>query len=48
LQIIDALDLEMRINQITGVVCNGLFAQRPADVLILGGDDGARTLTATS
>ena len=36
----DALMLETHINQITGVVCNGLFAHRPADVLILGGDDG--------
>ena len=39
LQITDALDLETRINQIT-VVCNGLFAHRGADVLILGTDDG--------
>jgi len=48
LQISDPLDLETQINQITGVVCNGLFAHRPADVLILGGDDGVRTLTASS
>ncbi|HKJ50642.1 MAG TPA: ribose-5-phosphate isomerase RpiA [Gammaproteobacteria bacterium] len=48
LRIDDALDLETRINQITGVVCNGLFALRPADVLILGCDDGVKTLTASS
>jgi ribose 5-phosphate isomerase A len=48
LQISDPLDLETRINQLPGVVCNGLFAHRPADVLILGGDKGVRTLTATS
>ena len=48
LRITDPVDLETRINQITGVVCNGLFAQRPADVLLLGGDDGVRTLTAKS
>jgi ribose 5-phosphate isomerase A len=48
LYITDPLDLETRINQITGVVSNGLFAHRPADVLILGGNDGVRTLTATS
>ena len=36
--------LESAINQITGVVCVGLFAHRGADVLILGGDDGVRTL----
>lgn len=46
LQIEDALTLERRINQITGVVCVGLFAQRPADVLILGEDDGARKVFA--
>jgi len=47
LQISNALDLENRINQITGVVCVGLFAQRPADVLILGTDDGIRACQAT-
>jgi ribose 5-phosphate isomerase A len=46
LQIEDALDLETRINQLTGVVCVGLFARRPADRLILSGDDGIRTLRA--
>lgn len=46
LRINDALTLETAINQLTGVVCNGLFAHRPADVLILGGNDGAQTLTA--
>lgn len=46
LQIEDALSLERSINQMTGVVCVGLFAQRPADVLLLGGDDGVVTITA--
>ncbi len=46
LQIEDALTLEHRINQITGVVCVGLFDQRPADVLILGEADGARKVFA--
>ena len=46
LHIEDALDLENRINQLTGVVCVGLFAQRPADLLILSGEDGIRTLQA--
>lgn len=32
--------LEEQINQIPGVVCNGLFALRPADVLILAGPGG--------
>jgi len=46
LEIVDAVALETAINQLTGVVCVGLFAHRPADVLILGGDDGNRTYTA--
>ena len=46
LQIEDAIDLENRINQLTGVVCVGLFALRPADQLILSGNDGIRTLQA--
>ena len=37
-------DTETRINQITGVVTNGLFALRPADVLLLGAPDGVQTL----
>jgi len=44
LQIVDALQLENQINQITGVVSVGLFAHRPADVLILGGDNGIQKI----
>ncbi len=36
--------LEAAINQITGVVTVGLFAARPADVLIVGTDSGVRTI----
>jgi ribose 5-phosphate isomerase A len=32
------------LNQITGVVTVGLFAQRPADVLLLGGDTGVQQI----
>jgi ribose 5-phosphate isomerase A len=46
LRIDDALDFETRVNQIVGVVCVGLFAQRPADVLILGGDNGVKRYQA--
>ena len=46
LQIEDALALENQINQMTGVVCVGLFAHRPADVLILGEANGARKVFA--
>lgn len=44
LQISNPTDMERRINQLAGVVTVGIFAQRPADVLILGGADGVRTL----
>lgn len=44
LQILDPADLERRLNNIAGVVTNGLFALRPADVLLLGTADGVRKL----
>ena len=47
LKITDALLMESRINQIAGVVCVGLFAHRPADILILGGDQGVRIVEAS-
>jgi len=40
LKIENPVDLEHQINQLAGVVTNGLFAQRGADVLLLGGEDG--------
>ena len=40
------LAIEQKINGITGVVTNGLFALKPADVLLLGTADGVRTLVA--
>lgn len=36
LRIADPVELEGRINQIAGVVTNGIFARRPADLLLLG------------
>lgn len=36
--------LERTLNQLTGVVTNGLFAVRPADVLLIGTADGVRRL----
>jgi ribose 5-phosphate isomerase A len=36
--------LERKINQIAGVVTVGLFAVRPADVLLLGTPQGVETL----
>jgi ribose 5-phosphate isomerase A len=46
LQIVDPVDLESRINQIVGVVTNGLFASRPADVCLLGTSSGVQTMSA--
>lgn len=42
LQITAPKALEERINQIVGVVTNGLFALRPADVLLLGTPQGVQ------
>jgi len=46
LEIAEPLKLEQDINGIAGVVTVGIFALRPADVLILGSEYGARTVTA--
>ena len=45
LAIVDAAALEAELNNLPGVVTNGIFALRPADVLILGTAQGVRTLT---
>lgn len=44
MQIHDPRKLEEQLNAIVGVVCNGLFAARPADILLLGTADGVKTL----
>jgi len=44
LQIMNAVELEGKLNNIVGVVTNGLFALRPADALILGTPSGAKTI----
>lgn len=46
LNIASAMELESKINQITGVITNGLFALRPADVLLLGSSTGVQTIKA--
>jgi ribose 5-phosphate isomerase A len=45
LKITDAKGLEHQLNMIPGVVTNGLFANRPADVLLLGTSEGVKTHT---
>jgi ribose 5-phosphate isomerase A len=44
LKILNPVEMESNINQITGVVCNGIFARRSADVVLLGSKDGVRTI----
>lgn len=46
LSIVNPRELETQLNQIVGVVTNGLFAHRPADLLLLGTSEGVKTLTA--
>ena len=42
--ILDPVALETELNQIAGVVTNGIFARRPADLLLLGASQGVRAL----
>ena len=44
LRIANPLELETRFNQIAGVVTVGIFANRPADVLLIGGPSGVKVI----
>ena len=44
LQIANPIDMEARINRIPGVVTVGIFAHRPADVLLIASDAGVREM----
>ena len=44
LKIANPLELETRFNQIAGVVTVGIFANRPADVLLIGGASGVKVI----
>jgi ribose 5-phosphate isomerase A len=46
LNIVHPQELEATLNQIPGVVTNGLFARRPADLLLLGTAQGVQSLSA--
>jgi len=46
LALLDPAALEAELNNIAGVVTNGIFARRPADVLLLGSNSGIQTLKA--
>ena len=45
LQISNPVELEATLNHITGIVTNGLFARRGANTLLLGTNDGVKTIT---
>lgn len=45
LKIMNPVELEQNLNQITGVVTNGLFAQRGADTILIAKDAGVDTLS---
>ncbi len=45
LKITEPVALETKLNNIVGVVCNGLFARRHADILLVGSKDGVKTMT---
>ena len=45
LMIEDPRAMELALNDIPGVVCNGIFARNAASQVLVGGGDGARTLT---
>jgi ribose 5-phosphate isomerase A len=45
LKILNPVELEGKLDHLAGVVTNGLFALRPADVLLLASDQGVRKLT---
>ena len=45
LEIMEPTKLEQQLNNVAGVVTNGLFALRPADILLLGKPDGVETLS---
>jgi len=45
MEIMEPVKLEQELNDIPGVVTVGLFAVRPADVLLLGTEDGVKKLT---
>jgi ribose 5-phosphate isomerase A len=47
LKILNPPEMEAKLNQIAGVVTNGLFARRPADLLLLGTGDRVKTLSAS-
>ena len=46
LTISNPVEMEQRLNQIPGIISVGLFANRPADILLVGGDAGIQEMRA--
>ena len=44
LSILKPVEMEQELNQLAGIVTNGLFAQRPADVLLVASDSSVQIL----
>ena len=44
LSIVNPIEMEQLINNIPGVITVGIFAMRPADVVLVGGADGVRRI----
>ena len=44
LRMTNPVEMESRFNQIPGIVTVGIFANRPADVLLIGGENSVRTI----
>jgi ribose 5-phosphate isomerase A len=42
--ILNPIELEQTLNNIPGIVCNGIFARRGADVLLIAGKNGVKTV----
>ena len=46
MEILNPKGLERELNDLVGVVTNGLFALRPADIVLMATPEGVETLTA--
>ena len=44
LDLVDPISVERKLDSIAGIVSNGIFAQRSADVLVIGGQDGIEVI----
>ncbi len=44
LDLVDPVGMERKINDLSGVVCNGIFALRPADAVVVGHDGHVTTI----